>query len=280
MIVSELDRTDVQRGDVPALICGYHEVVVDGGALSVASCGDGPPLILLHGWTLDHRIWRNQLDALGAHYQLIMPDRRGFGQSSAPPDLAREPSDIDQIAAHFGFQKFHLLGMSQAGVLTMAYALTRPDKVHAMVTLGAPLTGIVPGEDRIDRDRWREMVRDGHISDVRAEWLAHPLMQGLQGGSRHLVEDIVADYSGVDLLAFSSLPAISSDQLGSLEMPLLALAGAKDTAWRVSVARFIANAAPAGSFGTIADAGHLANIDNKERFNAQVIQFLKLFDDY
>jgi pimeloyl-ACP methyl ester carboxylesterase len=259
---------------------GYHQVTVDGGKLNLVTCGDGPPLVLLHGWTLDHRIWRPQLEGLGAQYRLIMPDRRGFGQSTAPADLAGELADIDRIAAHFGWEKFHLLGMSQAGVIAVAYALSRPDKIRALVTLGAPLVGVVPGEDQIDRQRWGAMVRDGQIANVRSEWLEHCLMQGLQGGARQLVEDIVADYAGADLLANSILPAISADQLGGLDMPLLALAGAKDTAWRISVARFLANAAPAGSFGTVTDAGHLANLDNPERFNAQILEFLPLFDNF
>lgn len=280
MSFAKPNPTDVQGDSFSAGFCAFQHVAVDGGMLNVASCGDGPPLMLLHGWTLDHRIWQPQLDSLATHYRLIMPDRRGFGRSTADADLGSELADIDQIARHFGLQSLYVLGMSQGGALAIAYASSRPDMVRALVTLGAPLVGIVPGEDRFERQRWSTLIREGRIAEMRSEWLAHPLMHGLQGAARRLVEEIVEDYAGQDLLLQSSLPTISEEQLGKLGTPLLALAGAGDTAWRISVARFLADAAPKGRFEMVADAGHLANVDNPDRFNAQVLQFLRSVDSF
>src|SRR5690606_18355591 len=54
-----------------------RQVSVEGGSLAVETIGVGPPLILLHGWTLDRRMWMPQIAALARRYQLIAYDRRG-----------------------------------------------------------------------------------------------------------------------------------------------------------------------------------------------------------
>ena len=55
------------------------EVDVGDGMIRLTVAGEGHPLILLHGWTLDRRMWQPQVVDLAKHFQLVMPDRRGFG---------------------------------------------------------------------------------------------------------------------------------------------------------------------------------------------------------
>ncbi len=256
----------------------HARVRVAGGTLNVALAGAGPPLILLHGWTLDHRVWAPQIMALGAHHRLVMPDRRGFGQSTAPPDLARECDDIDALADALALSRFAIAGMSQAGVITLAYASARPERVVAAITLGSPLAGTVPGGDQLDRDRWAAMVRDGRIAEVRSQWLLHPLLQSASTQGRRLLEQIVSDYDGRDLLSPSRLPTVSATQLHGLAMPLLAIVGAQDSSWRHDVARALGQMVPAGSVAQIAGAGHLANLCQPDRFNTLVHEFLLPFE--
>ncbi|MDP4605462.1 MAG: alpha/beta hydrolase, partial [Erythrobacter sp.] len=108
----------------------FRDVAVDGGTLSVALAGDqaltGLPVILLHGWTLDHRMWAPQVAGLGRAFTLVMPDRRGCGRSTAPPDGAREAQDVIAIADALGFARFAVVGLSQGAVVALDLARRYP----------------------------------------------------------------------------------------------------------------------------------------------------------
>ena len=94
-------------------ILSYGEVSVDGGTLPIWMAGEGAPVILLHGWTLDHRMWTPQIAGLAPDHFLVMPDRRGCGRASAPSDLMREADDVIAIADFLGFDRFALVGLSR-----------------------------------------------------------------------------------------------------------------------------------------------------------------------
>lgn len=250
------------------------EVDVGDGILSIASAGDGPPLIMLHGWTLDHRMWRPQLDALGAHFRLIMPDRRGFGRSTAPPDLGREANDVLDIADAFGLQTFGLVGLSQGAGVALNFAIKHPGRLTALALAGPPLPGLVPDPDIIPREDYADLVQQAALKTMRRNWSQNPLMRVPSIEGQTLIELILDDYDGRDLLRPSLLPAFSLQQIAALPMPLLAMAGTRETPWRIACAQLLADTAPQGSFASIRDAGHIANIAQPNAFNAALIAFL------
>ena len=102
-----------------------HHVPVPGGDLVVEVAGAGPAIFFLHGWTLDRRQWRGQ-GALADRFTLVAWDRRGFGQSSAPSDLAEEAADVARVAAALGLDRYHLVGLSQGGKVALSHAASRP----------------------------------------------------------------------------------------------------------------------------------------------------------
>lgn len=253
------------------------QIELEDGELNLATMGQGAPLFLLHGWTLDHRIWAPQWHGLSRQFRLVMPDRRGFGRSTVRPDLAAESADICAIADALGIDRFGVVGMSQAGVIALDLALRHPERVTAVATLGAPLAGAVPGVDHIDRDRWKAMISAGNIAQMQAEWRDHPLMHTENHDYRSLLNQIVADYDGRDLLLPSTLPVIDADDLAAIGVPVLAMAGTSDSPWRQSVARFIGDRAPAGSYCAIHGGGHLANICQPAAFDACITGFFDHF---
>jgi pimeloyl-ACP methyl ester carboxylesterase len=141
----------------------YGEVAVDGGHLPIAMAGEGTPLILLHGWTLDHRLWRPQVETLGQNHFLVMPDRRGCGRAAAPPDLAREAEDVIAIADTLGFERFALLGLSRGAVVALDVARRFGSRLTALVVSGAPLPALVEREEVIDLERLRALVASGNF---------------------------------------------------------------------------------------------------------------------
>lgn len=273
MGVAERIVLPVNRPDAHGIRHG--EVPVHGGALPIAMAGDGPPVILLHGWTLDWRMWLPQVADLAQEFTLVMPDRRGFGRASAPPDLEREAEDVDAIARYLGTDRYALLGLSQGAAVAIDCARRQTSSVTGLIVSGAPVPALVPRDEVIDVAHFRALAKVGDMAGVRAAWSRHPLMRHRNAASAGLLEQILAAYQGRDLLAPSALPSVSRDALARLPMPVLSLTGANDSAWRRECARELAAIVPHGEHALIEGAGHLSNIDQPARFNSLVSDFLR-----
>jgi len=253
----------------------HGEVAVAGGRLPIAMSGEGAPLILLHGWTLDQRMWRPQVEGLADSHFLVMPDRRGCGRATAPPDLAREAEDVIAIADFLGFDRFALAGLSRGAVVALDVARRYGTRLTGLVVSGAPLPALIEREEVIDLERYRQLAAHGDLAGFRAEWARHPLMQTHSAEAAALMAEILADYDGRDLLAPSEAPGLPREALAMLPMPVLSMTGEHDTAWRRACARALAAVAPRARHMEIPQAGHLANADNPAAFNAAVASFLK-----
>lgn len=253
----------------------HGEVAVDGGCVPFAMAGEGAPLILLHGWTLDHRMWAPQVEGLAGDHFLVMPDRRGCGRATAPPDLAREATDVIAIADFLGFDRFALVGLSRGAVVALDVARRYGSRLTGLVVSGAPLPALVPRDEVIDLERFRTLAAAGDLDALRAEWAAHPLMATRTPEARALAAAILADYDGRDLAVPVNPPGFPREVLAMLAMPVLAIAGEHDTPWRRACARALGEVAPRGRHAVIPEAGHLANLDNPDAFNAAVAAFLK-----
>ncbi|WP_296718827.1 alpha/beta hydrolase [Erythrobacter sp.] len=257
----------------------YDEVAVDGGTLPVALAGamesGSTPIILLHGWTLDHRMWTPQIEGLGSQHFLIMPDRRGCGGATAPPDLAREAEDVIAMADSLGLDRFALLGLSQGAAVALDVARMFASRLTGVVVSGAPLPALVPREEVIEIDTYREWAAAGDLAALRRDWALHPLMQAHSREAHALLAAMLADYDGRDLAALSEPPALPRDVLRTLAVPVLALTGEHDTPWRRACAAALADIAPRAMHAAVPEAGHLANADNPARFDALVAAFLR-----
>lgn len=257
-------------------IADVRWIDVEGGKLPIRSIGSGPVVLFLHGWTLDWRIWLPQ-SALAQDMQIVFPDRRGFGGSTAPPLLAAERDDITAIADHFGAGRFALVGLSQGASVALDYARSNPERLNALILIGAPLHGLVPDTDNvaeIDRPALSALVRAGRLPDMLSQWRRHPLTQVTEE-NRALLDEILCDYDGRDQLVDQGALDMSLSHLHSLPVPTLALAGEKDSTWRKQVAQFIGENTPHGVTQFVPDAGHLANVDQPEAVNALIRDFFK-----
>ena len=261
------------RSDALDLV-SFGRVDVGDGNLSIAMAGDGPPLILLHGWTLDWRMWLPQVEALSKEYFLIMPDRRGFGRSSAPPDLAREADDVQRIADFLGFGRFALLGLSQGAAIALDCAHRHAWRLSCLIASGAPVPYLVERDEVIEVERYRRWVAQGEIAAMREHWSHHELMRHENPQTGALVDAMLADYDGRDLLSPGTLNGVPRDAQAHLPVPLLAMTGTGDSAWRRDCAHALAGTAPRGEHCEIDNAGHLANLDNPQEFNRIVRGFL------
>ena len=118
------------------------KVQTNGALINGVVGGQGPPILLLHGAPQSHISWRLVAPKLAATRTVIVPDLRGYGDSSKPPDgeshvnYSKRAMALDQVEVmkHFGFDKFPVIGQDRGGRVTHRLVLDHPDKVtHAAV---------------------------------------------------------------------------------------------------------------------------------------------------
>ena len=110
-------------------------VYVDGVGIEYEVTGEGPPVVLLHGFPDSGRLWRHQVPALaGAGFQVIVPDLRGYGRSDKPEaveaySLMQLAGDVMAILAELGIPKAHVVGHDWGAALAWALGSLVPGQV-------------------------------------------------------------------------------------------------------------------------------------------------------
>lgn len=259
-----------------------HWVTSQGARLWVRVAGDGAPLVLVHGWAMDHRVFRPQVDALARHFSVLTYDRRGYGRSAGRPDLNREVDDLDAIARALIGEPFHLLGLSQGGRIALRCAAAGPDRLRSLIVQGAPLAGEEhdgPVEERIPLDEFADLAKAGRLDVLRRRWLKHPMTRLGEDHpeAERLLREMVADYSGADLINGGwRLHGAETDVLQTIAeaaLPVLILTGARETEARRRSARLLLESLPDARELVLPHSGHLSNLTEPETYNAAVIDF-------
>src|SRR5215510_10169397 len=119
------------------------KVQTSGAMINVVTGGQGSPLLLLHGAPFTHIAWRLVAPELAKQYTLVMPDLRGYGDSSKPPDGVNHANyskramalDNVEVMKHFGFNSFPVVGHDRGGRVAHRMALDHPDKVTKVAVL-------------------------------------------------------------------------------------------------------------------------------------------------
>lgn len=107
--------------------------------------GNGPPVVLLHGWPQTWYEWRDVIPALAERFTVIAPDLRGLGDSSRPLagyDKRTVSNDIWQLTQKLGYQTFHLVGHDWGGPTAYALAASHPEAIKKLVIIDV----VIPGD--------------------------------------------------------------------------------------------------------------------------------------
>ena len=113
---------------------------VNGIRLAYDRLGVGAPLLLLHGFPLDHSTWSPLATCLGANFDLIMPDLPGFGQSGLPESeysFEEVASDLAELLDQLNIQKTYIAGHSMGGYVALAFAHIYPTRVIGLALIGS-----------------------------------------------------------------------------------------------------------------------------------------------
>jgi len=230
--------------------------------------GNGPPLILTHGYSSTSQMWRGQVAALSRHHRLILWDMRGHGQSDYPddPEAYSEAQTVGDIAAlldEVGAERAIVGGLSLGGYMSLAFYRVHPERVRALLIID---TG--PGFKKDEaREAWNKRARDTAERFER---------DGLQSFSREQPDVTHRDAQGLAYAARGMLTQRDAgviEQLPGITVPSLIVVGADDTPV-LAASDYMAGKIPGAKKSVIASAGHLANIDQPAGFIDAVLPFL------
>ena len=146
------------------------ELEVRGHRIAYERKGEGPPLVLLHGWPLDGREWRRQINGLSDEFTVVVWNAPGAGRSSDPPESFRLPDWADCLAAFIealGLERCHVGGLSWGGGLALELYRRHPGVVRTMILASAYAgwAGSLPAED-VER-RLQLMLRNSELPPDR-----------------------------------------------------------------------------------------------------------------
>ncbi len=254
---------------------------VSGHSIAYRTAGDGPTLVLLHGFLCDSRCWRAQLTALADRFTVLSWDAPGAGSSSDPP-ASFTVTDWAETLAEFldraGVGRAHVVGLSWGGMLAQELYRLYPSRVDRLILADtyAGWKGSLPVE--MTEKRRARCYRDAArpAADVAAEWVPAEFFSHASADLAAEMAEVVADFHpvGFHLMARSLADTDTSSVLPTIRVRTLLVWGDGDLRSPLSVARQFHAAIPRSDLEVIAGAGHLSNMEKPDEFNAIVRSFL------
>lgn len=139
--------------------------------LAYERLGRGTPLVLIHGFPLDHSIWDDITPLLTPTFDLILPDLRGFGESvsSAPAWTMRDlADDLAALLDHLGLDSVFLAGHSMGGYVALAFADAYPQRVRGLALVSSQAAADAPEKRAARHAQARQIAEDGIGETVAA----------------------------------------------------------------------------------------------------------------
>jgi len=261
-----------------------QEIQTNGTALSVRVGGNGPAVVLLHGYAETGDMWAPMAADLARDHRVIVPDLRGLGLSSKPDhgyDKKTQAADVAGVLAAFGVDRIDLVAHDIGNMVAFQFAVQHPEQIRRLVMIDAPVPGVGPwdeilkspllwhfrfggpdmerlvaGRERIYLDRfWNEFSADPARFDEAAR-VHYAQLYALPGAMRAGFAQFAAfDQDAADNRAWLATGA-------RLRMPVLAVGGEKS--FGATMAVVMRAAADDVRESVIPDSGHWVMEENPQ----------------
>lgn len=275
-------------------------VEVEGGRLFYEVMGKGRPLVLVHGAWASHEWWRWQVPALARRYQVISPDVRGHGQSSplrSAYTVNGFAKDLDLILQGIGVHEAALVGWSMGGIISLQYGLNYPSKVKALILIATRGHRNPKSKRRIimqylqarlsllmDFTAPRKYDRASGGFPGEKIWLEREVQKMLSSRVSKEVQDwVMSDVrnnprENYFQVAKSIWNWGAGKRLKGIKAPTLIMVGDKDTRTPPRFSHLLHDTIPNSRLVIVEDAGHCLPLEQPERVNGEIIEFLKSLD--
>ncbi len=240
--------------------------------------GAGPPLLLVHGGTLDRRMWEPNMAALTERHRVVRCDLRGYGASPPPDGPYSHADDLRALLASLQIERAAVAGLSLGGGAALELALAHPDVVGALVLVDSDLPGVpLDAALRAAVGVAIGHARDGDLDAARAAWLAAPLFAHSPAGVVAALRAIVDDYTfwhWINANPHVWLDPPAGERGAQVGARALVVWGEHDVELVIGNCERIAREIPGARSAVIAGAGHMSNMDRPADFDAALLGFL------
>src|SRR5215472_11693594 len=259
---------------------------VDSSGLRIAYQreGNGRPIVFLHGFFGDHRVWRRQRE-LADEYTFVAWDAPGCGGSSMPPDDFRMPDYTDLLADfihHLDLGRPHLVGNSFGGTLALQLSSRHPEIAKSVVGIDTYAGWSGSFTPTVVADRLDASLADLELSpqDVAGKWIKGFVTPQAPEPMKDELRSFIADFKpdGMRTMIRSLAEADLREELKDVHLPTLLIWGAQDVRSSLAVANDLEERLEGSRLVVLEGAGHLAQVEAADRVNAELRAFFKSFE--
>jgi len=252
-------------------------------SLNVVEEGQGTPLLLVHGFPLDHRMWLGQIAGLTDSYRVIAPDLRGFGQSDVTPGTATMEQHADDLAKLLDTlgvtEPIAFCGLSMGGYIAWQFFARHRQKLGKLILCDTRAIADSPDAAKGRMATADKVIKEG--SQVVAEAMLGKLFAPAAierkaefvESTRQVMLGTKPEGVAAALRGMAARVDFTS-RLASIDVPTLVLCGTSDAIAPLAEMQGIAAAIPGAKFAEIPDAGHMAPLEQPAAVNDRLRKFL------
>jgi 3-oxoadipate enol-lactonase len=250
---------------------------------NVLDCGRGLPLVLVHGYPLDHSMWQGQIEGLSDACRVIAPDLRGFGSSSVTPGTTTMEQMADDVAGVLDALKINqpivFCGLSMGGYVAWQFAFRHRQRLAKLILCDTRAVADSPDAAAGRLKTAERVLAEG--SGIAAEALLPKLFAPetynqqpqIVEATRQVILRTKPEGIAAALRGMAQRPDVTS-RLPEIEVPALLTCGQHDGISPPTEMLQIAESLPNAQFVEIADAGHMAPLERPEAVNVAIRQFV------
>jgi pimeloyl-ACP methyl ester carboxylesterase len=239
-----------------------------------------PPLVLLHGFLCDSRVWRRELETLSDQFKVVAWDAPGAGESSDPPDPFTIKDWAAALAAFLDalrIEHAHVLGLSWGGLLAQAFYRLQPRRCLTLILADTYAGWKGSLGPQVAEQRLVRCLRESSLpgDEFAARWVPHEFFADARPELADEMASVVSQFHppGFRLMAKTLADNDTNDLLTTIDAPTLLLWGEKDQRSPIGVAKQFRSAIPSAELIVIPGAGHASNMEQPAAFDAHVRRF-------
>jgi len=258
-------------------------VEVPGSRLYFDEYGQGAPVILLHGATVDRRMWDSQVEPFSRHFRVIRYDRRGDGDSPRGTQPYSDYSDVGRLMDYLGIPKAHLVGLSAGGSIAVDFALANPERIETLVVVPGGIGGFEWSKelDEAITAIWAAGTSGDLEKAKQLMWESPPMVPaGSRAEVRKEIDLMLSAFkwpTDRDRAAAprQSLQPPAIERLEEIQAPLLIVSGDRECDDFFELGKMMAARVLRAERVVVPGAGHMVSMENPEEFNRHVLAFLR-----
>lgn len=256
---------------------------VNGTKLYYEVAGQGQPVVLLHGGFMDGRMWDAQFEELAKQFTVLRYDIRGAGKSDRNyKDPYSSVEDLEALLRFLEIERAHIVGLSAGGELAINFVLAKPNRALSLIAAEAGLTGLPFQGDGLDFMRKVFATAKEKGGEAAAEMFVDaPVFASMKKSNPSAISQLrvlLRDNSHLFTEGRNDQrPAPpAANRLQEIKVPTLILVSEHEGGYAAQVAEKLMSGVPCASKQTIANSGHMMNMEQPAAFNRAVLEFLKI----